>query len=139
MSTRQRLVGGVLIASLLLQAGCGTLMHPERRGQLSGRIDPTVAILDGIGCLFFVVPGLIAFAIDFGSGAIYLPGGGHASVTPERLQQAKDDSGRLDLVLLRTIIRLDTGHDLPLDHPELQHRNADALQLARLNSLRAAG
>ena len=37
------------------------------------RIDPTVAILDGIGLLLFIIPGLVAFAVDFHTGAIYLP------------------------------------------------------------------
>lgn len=53
---------------------CGTLIYPERRGQTSGRIDPGVAILDGVGLLVFIIPGLIAYAIDFSTGAIYLPG-----------------------------------------------------------------
>jgi hypothetical protein len=61
----------VLIAQLI---GCGTLMYPERRGQRGGRIDAGVAILDGIGLLFFIIPGLIAYAIDFSTGTIYLPG-----------------------------------------------------------------
>ncbi|MEJ2033035.1 MAG: hypothetical protein P8Y63_08370 [Deltaproteobacteria bacterium] len=52
---------------------CGTLIYPERRGQRSGRIDPGVAILDGVGLLVFIIPGLIAYAIDFSTGAIYMP------------------------------------------------------------------
>ncbi|WP_084397213.1 hypothetical protein [Henriciella aquimarina] len=63
--------------------GCGTILYPERRGQTGGRIDPSVAILDGIGLLLFIVPGLIAFAVDFGSGAIYLPGGSRADAGDE--------------------------------------------------------
>ncbi len=55
-------------------AGCGTLLYPERRGQRGGRIDPAVAILNGIGLLFFIIPGAVAFAVDFITGAIYLPG-----------------------------------------------------------------
>lgn len=58
---------------LLATVSCGTLLYPERRGQPPGRIDPAVVILDGIGLLFFFVPGVIAFAVDFGTGAIYLP------------------------------------------------------------------
>lgn len=61
----------------LVPAGaCGTLIHPERRGQSSGRIDPGIAILDAIGLLFWIIPGLIAFAVDFSTGAIYMPPGG---------------------------------------------------------------
>ncbi len=69
-----RLLAGVLLAAMaVVQTGCGTLIHPERRGQTTGRIDPAIAILNGIGLLFFIIPGLIAFAVDFSTGAIYLP------------------------------------------------------------------
>jgi hypothetical protein len=59
---------------LLGTISCGTLIYPERRGQTGGRIDPAVAMLDGVGLLFFILPGLIAYAVDFSTGAIYLPG-----------------------------------------------------------------
>ena len=67
----------VILFSLQL-VSCGTLIYPERRGQTSGRIDVGIAILDGIGVLLFIIPGLIAFAVDFATGAIYLPGGKRA-------------------------------------------------------------
>ena len=56
-------------------SACGTLLYPERRGQKGGRLDTAVVILDGLGLLLFLVPGIVAFAVDFGTGAIYLPGG----------------------------------------------------------------
>jgi len=49
-------------------------MFKERENQEhSGKIDPNVVIMDSIGLLFFVFPGLVAFAIDFTTEAIYLP------------------------------------------------------------------
>lgn len=55
-------------------AGCGTLLHSERRGQPhSSQIDWKIAALDGLGLILFFVPGVIAFAVDFYTGAIYLP------------------------------------------------------------------
>ena len=55
-------------------AGCGTLMYPERRGQSrTGGIDWTVAGMDAIGLIFFLVPGVIAFAIDYHNGSLFLP------------------------------------------------------------------
>jgi hypothetical protein len=64
----------LIIAALIFQAaGCGTLMHPERKGQQGGDIDVGVAILDGLGLLFFIIPGVIAYAVDFSNGTIYLP------------------------------------------------------------------
>lgn len=65
-------LAGVITTQL---AACGTVFYPERKGQISGRIDPVVAIANGIGLLFFIVPGVVAFAVDFSNGTIYLPGG----------------------------------------------------------------
>jgi hypothetical protein len=62
-------------------ASCGTLLYPERRGQPAGRLDAGVVVLDGIGLLLFLVPGVIAFAVDFSTGAIYLPPG-YAMLNP---------------------------------------------------------
>lgn len=67
------LAGTTALAAPL--AGCGTLLYPERRGQKGGRLDTAVIILDGLGLLLFLVPGIVAFAVDFSTGAIYLPGG----------------------------------------------------------------
>jgi len=63
-------------ATVLVAAGassCGTLLYPDRRGQPRGQLDLGVIALDAIGLIFFIVPGLIAFAVDFSTGAIYLP------------------------------------------------------------------
>ena len=54
--------------------GCGTLLHSERRGQPhSNEIDWEIVALDGLGLLLFFVPGVVAFVVDFHTGAIYLP------------------------------------------------------------------
>jgi hypothetical protein len=60
-----------LCASIALQLGCGTILYPDRRGQTSGHIDTGVAVMDGLWCLVFIIPGVIAFIVDFGNGAIY--------------------------------------------------------------------
>lgn len=65
-----------IILSILFLNGCGTIFYPERRGN-SAHLDAGVAILDGIGVLFFILPGVIAYAVDFTTGCIYLSGGGH--------------------------------------------------------------
>src|SRR5262245_7744997 len=57
----------------LTMASCGTLMYPERRGQPPGHLDAGVVALDAVGLLLFFVPGVIAFAVDFATGTIYLP------------------------------------------------------------------
>lgn len=82
------LLAGVLTSQL---AGCGTVFYPERKGQQGGSIDPVVAIANGVGLLFFILPGVVAFAVDFNNGSIYLPGGKQAelapALTPEQLNE----------------------------------------------------
>ena len=70
-----RLVGwGFQSGIACCAVGCGTLMHSERCGRPhGGRIDWKVAALDGLGLILFFVPGVIAFVVDFSTGAIYLP------------------------------------------------------------------
>jgi hypothetical protein len=60
------------------------LLHPERRNQPpGGGLDWSVVALDGIGLLLFFIPGVIAFAVDFATGAIFLPPPGYGSITPQ--------------------------------------------------------
>jgi hypothetical protein len=96
-------------------AGCGMILHPERRGQPpGGGLDWSIVALDGVGLLLFFIPGVIAFAVDFATGAIYLPPPGYgdagrpatdvqlvevqvppAELTPQRVEQvASQHSGR---------------------------------------------
>lgn len=54
--------------------GCGSILHPERVGQpRQGPLDWKIVALDGLGLLLFFVPGVVAFAVDFYNGTIYLP------------------------------------------------------------------
>lgn len=67
----------LIVAVLMVQlTGCGTILYPERKGQKNGTLDSGVVVLDAIGLLIFVVPGVIAFLLDFSNGTIYLPGTG---------------------------------------------------------------
>ena len=132
MRTQTRVIGGLLVAALLTQlTACGTLFFPERRGQIEGRIDPAVAGLNAIGILFYVLPGLIAFGIDFATGAIYLPGGLTSHVDPHKLQNLVDANGQVDRAKLKALIEQHTGHSLPLDHPNLMQHHGSVEQLAQ--------
>ena len=62
--------GGALSASL---SGCGTILYPDRIGQSHGPLDWKVVALDTVGLLLFLVPGVVAFIVDFHNGTIYLP------------------------------------------------------------------
>jgi hypothetical protein len=64
-------LAGVSVSGL---TGCGAFIHPERVGQPhSNEIDWKIAALDGLGLLLFFIPGIVAFVVDFSTGAIYLP------------------------------------------------------------------
>jgi hypothetical protein len=131
MRMPSRLIGGLVAATLLTQlTACGTLFFPDRRGQIEGKIDPVVAALDAIGILFYVIPGLIAFGVDFATGAIYLPEGQNAQVSPEKLKEAIGADGQVDKTQLKAIIERETGHSLPLDDPRLLQRSGNLQQLA---------
>lgn len=60
-----------MLSSIIFLSGCGTLFYPERRGNNSN-VDTKVAVLDGIGLIFLILPGVIAYAVDFTTGCIYL-------------------------------------------------------------------
>lgn len=70
---RRQFLAAAALGSVGSLSGCGLLLYPERRGQPGGRLDWGVVLLDGIGLLLFFIPGVIAFAVDFATGAIYLP------------------------------------------------------------------
>ncbi len=72
----RKITAGLIAIGFALQlAGCGTLLYPERRGQVSGQYDTDIVLLDAAGLLFGIVPGVVAFAVDITTGAIYLPEG----------------------------------------------------------------
>ncbi len=130
MRTRSRVIGSVLAVSLVTQlTACGTLFYPDRRGQIDGKIDPAIAIANAVGLLFYVIPGLIAFGIDFATGAIYLPEGSY-SMAPEKLQEAIGADGVVDQAKLKAIIETETGRNLPFDDPRLIQHNGSVEQLA---------
>lgn len=70
-----RLVAVALGVLLLVPLpACGTLFFEERQdAPHSDKLDPNVMILDGLGLLFFIIPGLVAYGVDFYTGAVYLP------------------------------------------------------------------
>ncbi|WP_025807651.1 hypothetical protein [Pseudomonas chlororaphis] len=126
-----RIIGGVLVATLLTQlTACGSIFFPDRRGQIDGKIDPLVAVLDAVGLLFYVIPGLIAFGVDFATGAIYLEPGKIAQIDPHKLQQAIGADGQVDNHKLQAILESELGRSFPLDDPRLIQHKGSAQQLA---------
>lgn len=131
MRAQSRFIAGVLAVTLLTQlSACGSIFYPDRRGQIEGRIDPGIAIANAVGLLFYVIPGLLAFAIDFATGAIYLPDGHTAQLDPQQLKQVVDADGKIDQGALKALIERSTGHQLPLDDPRLIRHSGSVEQLA---------
>lgn len=126
-----RLIGGVLVATLLTQiTACGSIFYPDRRGQIDGKIDPAIAVLDAVGLLFYVIPGLIAFAVDFATGAIYFEPGHTAQIDPAKLKQAVGLDGQVDNHKLQAILETELGRNFPLDDPRLIQHKGSTQQLA---------
>ena len=112
-------VGAALAAQ---SAACGTLMYPNRRGAQGGRVDVGVAVLDGIGLLFFIIPGVIAFAVDFSDGAIYLPGSDPSRLSMRRVRYDRTGGE----AAIEEAILSETGRRVDLD--------ARDVRIVRLNS-----
>jgi hypothetical protein len=97
----------LIVAALIVQlSGCGTIFWPERKGQPPGGLDPKVVALDAIGLLLFFIPGVIAFAVDFNNGTIYLPPGSQVDAkdsthrwTPIRTASAQPTSEEIEQVI----------------------------------------
>ncbi len=121
---RMRFYRGVSLLSgavtLWLSLGCGTILYPERRGQrTTARIDAGVAVMDGLWCLLFIIPGVIAFAVDFNNGAIYLPGGS-ASAGSVKVVRAPDICP--DRAAIERAVEEGAGIHIRLDDPAVIRR-----------------
>lgn len=111
-------IAATLVAGLLMQlSACGTILYPERIGQKGGQIDPGVAVLNAVGLLVFLVPGVIAFAVDFTNGTIYLPNssadiesGATADYVALDIDPNKAAIERALLAHTGQVIELDQGH-----------------------------
>ncbi len=134
-STREdrmkRLCSVLLVSVLVLQtAACGIILYPERKGQRGGRIDPAIAILDGVGLLFFIIPGVIAFAVDFATGAIYLPGSGLAGDADTKRMALE---GEITAERLEKLLADEYGNSVPLDDAAIHEgRRKDIVSFVRL-------
>ncbi len=130
---RRALAGLVLGVSLTALVGCGTVFHPERKGQMSGRIDPVVAIANGVGLLFFIVPGVIAYAVDFSNGTIYLPGTQDSASVDTLFLDVN-----MDVATLERLLSEKTGQLVSLDSELLRVEEVESLDEA-LALVRMAG
>lgn len=113
LSRRQWMALAVVAAP---QTGCGTIFWPERRGQPAGPLDWKVVALDAIGLLFFFIPGVIAFAVDFSNGTIYLPPGQYSSTSGPKSGWMKVQTANQQLAArdIEDAVQLHTGKSIRL-------------------------
>ncbi|WP_066963709.1 hypothetical protein [Microbulbifer sp. Q7] len=99
-SIKRGIAASCLLTLMLNLTACGYFLYPERKGQTGGRVDPVVVILNGAGLLFGILPGVVAFAVDFTNGTIYLPAGGSSAIDRHiSAVDQGDDNGKLASLL----------------------------------------
>ncbi len=116
-SRRQFVRSLVLFVSGTATAGCGTVLYPERRGQPAGPLDWGVVALDSLGLLLFFVPGVIAFAVDFNNGSIYLPPDRYGEVdspVPAKLRRIDVPRQQLTREGISNVVSQAMGHKITL-------------------------
>ena len=113
----------IIVAFLFQITACGTIMYPERKGQVGGKIDAGVAVLDGIGLLFFIIPGVIAFAVDFSNGTIYLPPGKNSlleKTDSKNLNAFNIDRDKMNPQDIESIVSKNTGINFDMEDQRIQ-------------------
>ncbi len=120
------------------------MMHPERRGQTGGQIDKEVAILDGIGIVLFIIPGLMRTPLISPSApfirrrvpaAMMANGDG----VDGGIRVVRVDPEQLSAQAVADIVYAQTGRLVRFDDPGLRVVDADddidgRAELVRLNS-----
>ena len=123
----------LIVAILSLQlASCGTLLYPERRGHKVGSLDAGVVILDALGLLFGLIPGIIAFAVDFGTGCIYLPASQSSRLQGGKYRIVKFDPAHSSKESVEALISRETGREFHFNDPKIKYKeikNQDDLSM----------
>ncbi|WP_051327170.1 hypothetical protein [Desulfatibacillum aliphaticivorans] len=114
----------VLVLFLVQTVSCGYFMYPGRRGQTGGRVDAGVAVMDGLCLLLFIIPGVVAFAVDFSSGAIYIPGSRAEQKNGETTVVLADPKD-LNEAALEQIIHEQTGLTIELKNAIMKPLDAE--------------
>ncbi len=85
---------------VLLVTSCGTILHPERKGQYSinKRLDLAMVALNASSVLLFPPLTVAMFAVDFKTQAIYLPAEEIIlhDETPKNIQKRKQEQALLE-------------------------------------------
>lgn len=84
----RRFTMAVMAAALLFTSGCGTLFFSHRIGKEASKvIDKRVFYTNCFLCLFAIIPGVVAFVLDYDNGTIYYT---EAELLPDDLVGMKE-------------------------------------------------
>lgn len=125
----------VCMLFLVQLTSCGTILYPERRGLTRdpAQIDVGVVVMDGALLLLFILPGVIAYAVDFSTGCIYLPPGrimqNFDNLTPSDMQAIRVVLERLSMETLSGIVQQHTGVDVTSNSADLRIFRPDSAQI----------
>ena len=113
-----------------LLPGCGTIFYPERRGQPAGRLDWKVVAFDALGLVLFFIPGIIAFAVDFATGAIYLPPNYYGKAERQgemgqKLTTLQMPRGKVDRAHIEQAVSQHVGQKVVLDDGSFETRRLE--------------
>ena len=123
MTRRFALLTSALSLPLLSGQGCGYILYPERRGRTSGRVDAGVVVMDALWLLLFLIPGIVAFVVDFSSGAIYLGGHARNDHAPEGQRMIVLEAGpHPSRARIEAVVGVHLGRRISLDDPRVQSR-----------------
>jgi len=116
---RKGVIVTLLICLLTAFSSCAFFLYPERRGNSAGRVDAPILVADCALLIFFFVPGVIALAVDFASGAIYVAAGqSHSESSGKQWASVKeidcDTAMLLDSNFLQRLIKTQTGQSVDL-------------------------
>jgi hypothetical protein len=127
----QKRISFLVCVLFFVQVGCGTILYPERRGQPTPtvdrleQVDPLVVVLDGILLFAFIVPGVVAFGVDFATGAIYLPPAETNFLKSKRatnrdgLHIVRIDPDKINMDTIKRVVQEHTGCCIDFDSPNL--------------------
>ena len=128
MNNRRGFISVLAAGTGSLLSGCGTILYPDRAYQEErGDLDPAIIILDGIGLFFFIIPGLVAFAVDFTTGAIYFPAEHEQGDRERTIFDRQETSTKPTRQEIEQIVALKTGKNITLTR--------DTVRIMELQSL----
>lgn len=129
MTNRRIMMGGLVIGAASLLSACGTIIYPDRAYQKHrGSLDPGIILLDGIGLFFFLIPGVVAFAVDFTTGAIYFPAKYEPGDRERTIFDRYDADSKPDQWEIERAVKRKTGRDIDLENDDVR-----AMELASLD------